>query len=105
MEKYHETYLKQLYGLHFLNKFHIVQQQQNGYDCGLLAMAFSVSICLERNPENKKYSQGYRRKHAEKIFWNKSLIPFPTDFKCVNGKWNVDFSNIALMYENLTNLT
>ena len=78
LNKDQELYLHRLYSKSTKNVFHRVQQQLNSFDCGLFAIAFAVSICFGKNPENERYIPEKMRQHAAKIFTSRMLIPFPT---------------------------
>jgi hypothetical protein len=70
-------YLEKLYGSNIQIIYHKVQNQTNSTDCGLYAIAFSVSICFGRKPCNEIYDTTRLKAHAVHMFENKLLQIFP----------------------------
>lgn len=70
-------YLKKLYPFNPTIEFHKVQQQSNAIDCGLFAIAFSVSLYFSQNPENVCYDNTKMREHIYKMIKNERLEMFP----------------------------
>lgn len=58
--------------------FEKVTKQPDILMCGIFATAFAVSIALEENPSNKKYSTDMpkMRRHCLRIIEEKILLPF-----------------------------
>ena len=55
-----------------------VQQQTNGVECGLYAIAFATSLAFGENPEKIIYDEKNMRKHLVKCLTNEKMEPFPT---------------------------
>ncbi len=77
--------LHQLYG-HMVNQnkklrlsIVTVQQQPNGYDCGLFAIANGFEIVSGGNPGLCFYNCAVMRKHLASVFVKQVLEPFPKD--------------------------
>ncbi len=66
-------------------RFPNVQTQRGGSDCGLFAIAFSVSLCNGEDPRTTAYFQGTFRKHLLKCFEEKKLSLFPSRRKVPKG--------------------
>ena len=54
-----------------------VQQQGNGYDSGILAIAFATNIAYNHKPEQRTYNQSVMRKHLLAQLENETMTPFP----------------------------
>lgn len=54
-----------------------VQSQPNLIDCGIFAIAFTVSIALGRDPSKENYVHSSMRQHVALILECKSLSLFP----------------------------
>ena len=54
-----------------------VQQQGNGYDCGIFAIAFATDIAYNHKPEQRTYNQSVMRKHLLAQLENETMTPFP----------------------------
>ncbi|XP_034944129.1 uncharacterized protein [Chelonus insularis] len=72
-----KIYLERLYHDYFENKkpihFLKVQQQPNGLDCGVFAIAFATSLAFNEKPENLIYDYPLIRKHLLEIFKSQTL--------------------------------
>ena len=75
-----ELFLKKLFP--YFNEipkyFKTVQNQNNGRDCGVLAMAFATSIVFQQNPSQITYDLEKIRPHLYDMFERNTLIHFPT---------------------------
>ena len=60
-----------------------VQQQGNGYDCGIFAIAFAADIAYNHKPEQRTYNQSVMRKHLLAKLENEKMAPFPQQTKRV----------------------
>ena len=60
-----------------------VQQQGNGYDCGIFAIAFATDIAYNHKPEQRTYNQSVMRKHLLAQLENETMTPFPQQTKRV----------------------
>ena len=60
-----------------------VQQQGNGYDCGIFAIAFATDIAYNHKPEQRTYNQSVMRKYLLAQLENETMIPFPQQTKRV----------------------
>ena len=58
-------------------QFMDVQMQAGGYDCGLFAVAFLVSLALRKLPGQYHFDQGKMRQHLWKCFENRKMSMFP----------------------------
>ena len=58
-----------------------VQQQRNGVDCGLFAIAFATSLAFGENPGDICYDQDLLRVHLVKCLTNQNMCKFPTRSK------------------------
>ena len=54
-----------------------VQQQGNGYDSGILAIAFATNIAYNHKPEQRTYNQSVMRKHLLAQLENETMTLFP----------------------------
>ena len=54
-----------------------VQQQGNGVDCGLFAIAFVVTLVFGNKPQVKSYDEGNLRRHLVECLKSKNFTPFP----------------------------
>ena len=54
-----------------------VQQQGNGYDCGIFAIAFATDIAYNHKPEQRTYNQSVMRKHLLAQLENETMTLFP----------------------------
>ena len=61
----------------------VVQQQGNGYDCGILVIAFATDIAYNQKPEERTYNQCVMRKHLLAQLENKTMTLFPQETKRV----------------------
>lgn len=79
----HDIYIKKLFPFHnFENEpiqFPTVQGQPNGYDCGVFAIAFAVSILYELRPETIRYKHSFMRQHLIDMFQSNTIDHFPQD--------------------------
>ena len=66
-----------------------VQQQGNGYDCGIFAIAFATDIAYNHKPEQRTYNQSVMRKHLLAQLENKTMTPFPQQTKRVKRRKEV----------------
>lgn len=55
-----------------------VQLQQGSMDCGLFALAFSVSLCAGQDPSTTNYIQNQFRNHLLSCLEASEISPFPT---------------------------
>ncbi len=53
------------------------QRQGNGYDCGVFAIAFAVSLAFGENPSKLVYDPAKLRNHLKICFSSHTLKPFP----------------------------
>ena len=60
-----------------------VQQQGNGYDCGIFAIAFQTDITFNHKLEQRTYNQSVMRKHLLAQLENETMTPFPQQTKRV----------------------
>ena len=58
-----------------------VQQQGNGYDCGIFAIAFATAVAYIHKPEKRTYNQSVTRKHLLAHLENETMTPFPQQTK------------------------
>ena len=58
-----------------------VQQQGNGYDCGIFAIAFATDITYIHKPEQRTYNQSVMRKHLLARMENETMTAFPQQTK------------------------
>ena len=54
-----------------------VQQQGNGYDSGIFAIAFATNIAYNHKPEQRTYNQSVMRKHLLAQLENETMTLFP----------------------------
>ena len=54
-----------------------VQQQGNGYVCGIFAIAFATDIAYNHKPEQRTYNQSVMRKHLLAQLENETMTLFP----------------------------
>lgn len=54
-----------------------VQQQTNGYDCGLYAIAFATELAFGFNPEEASFNQSEMRSHLLNCYKNQTMDRFP----------------------------
>lgn len=59
-----------------------VQQQAGGSDCGLFAIANSLSLCRGEDPSALQYNQAAMRNHLFTSFQAGILTPFPSFGRC-----------------------
>lgn len=59
-----------------------VQQQRGGSDCGLFAIANSLTLCRGEDPSMVQYHQAAMRKHLFSCFQMGHLKPFPCSTRC-----------------------
>ncbi len=59
-----------------INHVH-VQQQQDGNDCGLFAIAFATSLCTSQDPSRVRYHQASLRNHLRECFIDENMTSFP----------------------------
>ena len=55
----------------------VVQQQRNGYDCGIFAIAFATDVAYNHKPEQRTYNQSVMRKHLLAQLENETMSAFP----------------------------
>ena len=60
-----------------------VQQQGNGYDCGIFAIAFATDIGYNHKPGQRTCNQSVMRKHLLTQLKNETITPFPQQTKRV----------------------
>ena len=53
-----------------------MQQQGNGYDCRIFAIAFATDIAYNHKPEQRTYNQSVMRKHLLAQLENETMTPF-----------------------------
>ena len=58
-----------------------VQQQGNGYDCGIFAIAFATDVTYIHKPEQRTYNQSVMRKHLLARLENETMTAFPQQTK------------------------
>ena len=58
-----------------------VQQQDNGVDCGLYAIAFATSLAYGENPEEELFDKSKLREHLKSCFRSQTMTPFPKTTK------------------------
>ncbi|XP_048515571.1 uncharacterized protein LOC125502062 [Athalia rosae] len=89
LHEHHEIYLKKLFPFYQFQSKHIkfpqVQQQSNGSDCGVFAIAFAISLINGQKPSRKNYDISQMRTHLLKIFESNLMENFP----CINKKRNI----------------
>lgn len=76
----HKKFLRTLYPSIIDNltiKFCTVQQQQNDFDCGAVAIAFGVSIAFGDNRERATYDVSKMRPHLLHMFETGTISKFP----------------------------
>lgn len=61
--------------------FLTVQQQPNGNDCGVFAIAFAVSLLFNIEPDKVRYDPNLMRQHLIKTFESNVIEHFPQDLK------------------------
>ncbi|KAL2098431.1 hypothetical protein ACEWY4_007638 [Coilia grayii] len=61
-----------------------IQQQEGGSDCGLFAIANSLTLCRGEDPCNVSYNQTLMRTHLYACFQNGLLTPFPKSVKSLS---------------------
>ena len=54
-----------------------VQQQNSGADCGVFAIAFSVSLLMGEDPETVSYDENALRRHLLDCLRTKNFTKFP----------------------------
>ena len=54
-----------------------MQQQQDGYDCGIFAIAFATDVAYNHKPEQRTYNQSVMRKHLLAQLENETMSSFP----------------------------
>ena len=54
-----------------------VQQQGNGSDCGLFALAFAMSLCLGKDPVQERYAPNLMRRHLFDCVIANKMAEFP----------------------------
>ena len=69
----------------------VVQQEGNGYDCGIFAIAFATDIAYSHKPEQSTYNQSVMRKHLLEQLENKAMTPFPQQTKRVKREKEVTY--------------
>ncbi|KAL7291618.1 hypothetical protein TKK_0014656 [Trichogramma kaykai] len=66
-------------------KFPEVQQQPNGVDCGVFAIAFATSLIMGIKPNMVEYELEQMRPHLRSMFENNKLQNFPCTLKPVDA--------------------
>ena len=66
-----------------------MQQQGNGYDCGIFAIAFATDIVYNHKPEQRTFNQSVMRKHLLAQLENKTITLFPQQAKRVKRRKEV----------------
>lgn len=61
-----------------------IQHQEGGSDCGLFAIANSLTLCRGEDPCNVSYNQTLMRTHLYACFQNGLLTPFPKSVKSLS---------------------
>ncbi|KAK0073507.1 hypothetical protein PV325_009615, partial [Microctonus aethiopoides] len=78
-------YLSKLFPLYELNNntviFPTVQQQPNGYDCGVFSIAFAVTLLYGLAPELIQYEHGKMRDHFLRMLNTNVIDHFPIDYR------------------------
>ena len=70
--------------LFYNNLYHLLQKQPNFSDCGVFAIAFAVSICAGRKPQEQAFHVHAMRQHFLKCLEDKKITHFPSrKRKCV----------------------
>ena len=62
-----------------------MQQQENGYDCGIFAIAFATDIACNQKPEQRTYNQSVMKKHLLAQLENETMTPFSEQRKEVKS--------------------
>ncbi|XP_044003627.1 uncharacterized protein LOC122849104 isoform X2 [Aphidius gifuensis] len=77
----YQMYLQRLFPFYSVEqnnvRFPRVHQQQNADDCGVLAIAFGVSLLFRHKPETIEYEYDNLRKHLLNMFETQIITPFP----------------------------
>ena len=60
-----------------------VQQQTNGVDCGLFAIAFLTEICFSKDPREAEFNEKKMRRHLLSCFRSGLMLRFPSTSKRV----------------------
>jgi len=63
---------------HIIVEEHVCQSQQNGFDCGVYAIAFATALLLNVNPSNCVFEDHKIRNHLRTCLLNQQLSMFPT---------------------------
>ena len=58
-----------------------MQQQLNGFDCGVYAVAYAIDLAFDRDPISLPYDQQTMRKHQLRWLQRGDLEPFPNSRK------------------------
>ena len=77
-----------------------VQQQENGYDCGIFAIAFATDIAYNRKPEQRTYNQSVMRKHLLAQLENATMTPVPQRTKRVKT-WKRRYTSLPIILQML----
>ena len=56
-----------------------VERQRGGFDCGLLALAYATSICMDQDPVNVVYEQTRLRAHLLNCIVAQKITLFPVN--------------------------
>ncbi|XP_036140365.1 uncharacterized protein LOC118644830 [Monomorium pharaonis] len=90
LHKDHEQFLKRLFPTYDFEKcsvkFPTVQQQPNGNDCGVFAIAFAISLLYNIKPDKVRYDHSLMRPHLLKILESNVIEHFPQDLNYVPQK-------------------
>ena len=78
----------------------VVQQQGNGYDCGIFAIAFATDIAYNRKPEQRTYNQSVMRKHLLAQLENETMTPVPQRTKRVKT-WKRRYTSLPIILQML----
>ena len=72
-----------LVGEGYLTKINAVkvQNQTNGFDCGVFAVAFATALACHIAPETVEFNIPKMREHLKDCFDDHSFTPFPTKSK------------------------
>lgn len=69
-----------------------VQQQDNGVDCGVFAIAYATTLALGEDPIQQVYSTTEMRSHLRNIFETRKLSLFPAKKRRGRAKKGITFS-------------
>ncbi|XP_065203965.1 uncharacterized protein LOC135834055 [Planococcus citri] len=84
-----KLFLSQILGRDCDFEFHTVQNQTNGLDCGVYALAFATAICVNLEPKNETYVSSVMRGHILNMISANKALPFPTESQLVNDSLSI----------------